>query len=177
MKRTYQHAAVPGSLKRGRAPAAPFASVMALQRGAGNRAVGGLLARDAKKDDKPATSVTIPGIGTIAIESMQLPMGRSVGVAQGAGASREPGLTTAKEVFFTSKTGKHSQQLWMEALNGEGKDVEVRMGKLRLRLKGAMVSSYSIGSGGDAPLESWALSVESIEVVRAEEKAPEPVRG
>jgi hypothetical protein len=186
MKRTHQHAAVPESLKRGRgrASAAPFGSVMALQRGAGNRAVAGLLARDAKtapKEAKAANTVVIPGLGTIEIESMQLPWGGSI-AGHSQGASREAGITTAKELIFTSKMGKHSQALWAESLRGEARDVDVRVGELHLKLKGALVSSYSIGSGGDVPIESWTLSVESIEIVRTEQKtppapAPEPVRG
>ena len=167
MKRTQQPAAVPDSLARGRGRPArtPAGGVFALQRSVGNRAVAGLLQRDTKEKTDQRV-VVIPGIGTIPIESFHLPLTRPGSTTSG-GKDASP-----KDVVFSSKQGAHSTMLLRSSLWGEGKDVEVivttRNGTMRIKLSKALVSSYSIGGSGgtgDAPLETWTLTAESITFV------------
>jgi hypothetical protein len=160
MKRTNQHAAVPTVPLTGRrSPSAtPLASVLALQRGAGNRAVAGLLARDPKTAEKKETRVAIfPGIGEIPLEGFQLPANHP-----GSTGSARP---APKEVILSSKSGPHSQLLWRESLYGRPKDVELVLGTLRIKLKGALVTGYQLGGSGNEPVETWTLNADSIEFV------------
>jgi hypothetical protein len=82
------------------------------------------------------------------------------------GASGSKDHDSPKEMLFTSKVGPHSTMLWQSSLWGEGKDVEVisptRGGTLRIKLKKALVSSYTVAGGGDEPIETWTLTAESI---------------
>lgn len=185
MKHTHQHAAVPDTPERGRAraPTTPLGGVLALQRGAGNRAVAGLLARDTKtkpKETKNSQVVVFPGIGEIPIESLQMDVQRHPGGTAGSGGSIEE--ARPRSLTLTSRQGDHSTQLFREALNGEAKDIEVILirptGTMRIKLKRALVSNYSVGSGGDQPTETWTLDAMSIEVVIGDvEKRKEPSPG
>jgi len=52
-------------------------------------------------------------------------------------------------------------------LKGTAMNVEIVVGlgagkSLRLRLKGAQISTYSQSSGGDTPTETWSLHFESM---------------
>jgi hypothetical protein len=45
-----------------------------------------------------------------------------------------------------------------------------------VRLKGAVVSSYTVGSSGDPPSESWSLNAESVEFVQPEKPEESPAK-
>src|SRR5215210_621487 len=156
----------------------PAADVLALQRTAGNRAVGALLARQPKpaapkekpKEPAPVTGnrVVFPGIGTIPVESVQMGGGRNITNPSGTGSGREGGAPAISEIVITSLQGEHSTALFRASLDGKGADVEVILEsgkqKMVLKLKNALVSSYSVsGHGGDKPLESWTLNFTAIE--------------
>lgn len=150
-------------------------AVLALQRSAGNRAVTRLLARDAtktgpkpKEEKAPVTGprVVFPGIGEIPIESFQWGTLRSV-----PPPSRDDdiGKSQPTEIIITSKIGEHSPALMRASLQGEAREVEIIWPQgeggavLRLELKAALVSNYSLSSGGDTPTETWSLNFESVE--------------
>ena len=151
------------------APPAPAHPLLELQRGAGNRAVSSLLARapDTKEQPKEeaatGTRATLPGVGTIPLLSAQL--GGSRG--PGRGRQEDDEKDTSGEIVLTSKVGKHSPRLLKASLDGKPMTVEVVIegsgGSLRLELKGAMISSYSAGSGGGEEIETWTLNFKSME--------------
>ena len=150
------------------------AQLLALQRSAGNRAVAAMLARDAKappkpKDDKapPAKPagpyVTIDGIGAIPVASFQWGSNRGPGGSGGHGGDQPQ----VSEIQFSSKIGPHSTDLFRATLSGEAHDAEIvyptKDGELRIKLKGAMVSSYSVSGDGKDAMESWTLNFTGIE--------------
>jgi type VI protein secretion system component Hcp len=153
-------------------PRQPVAQLLALQRSAGNRAVSALLARspdtavpaDAKGTKASRPRATLTGIGTIPLLSVSLDPGRGAGRPGGRGGS---GRETFQEIVVSSRLGPHSTQLSKAVLDGTAMDVEIVMprGKsaVRLRLKGAIVSSYSTSSGDDSAIESWTLNFSAME--------------
>jgi Type VI secretion system effector, Hcp len=139
----------------------PEQRVLALQRSAGNRAVSAMLARapetavpaDAK--DTAGPTATLSGIGTIPLLSVGLD-------PAGGPPDREGEAKLPKDILLTSKLGKHSALLSKASADGTSMDVEIVMprggGALRIKLTGAVVSSYS--ASGET--ESWQLSFSSI---------------
>lgn len=156
------------SAERQPRPAAADA-VLELQRGAGNRAVSSLLARapDTKEKPKEATATgtraTLPGVGTVPLQSVQF--GGSA--RPGHGRGREGEKQTSGDIVLSSRVGAHSQALLKASLDGKPMTVEVVIAggesTFRLELKGAIISSYSTGSGGGEELETWTLNFESME--------------
>jgi hypothetical protein len=177
MKRTAERERATDDRQSGEAEASPPSTaageVLRLQRSAGNRAVAAMLARDTTKspekpkDGKGAAAggprVVFPGIGEIPIHSLQWAGGRG---APGTGGGK---ADSPKEVAFTSTVGEHSTALLRESLTGDAKDVEVvwpshdGKGMLRITLKAALVSTYTT-SGGDPPMETWALNFQAVEI-------------
>ena len=127
--------------------------------GLGNQAFAALVARDATKE-KPTEKAPVTGprvefadIGAVPIESMQW--------ASGGPRPRED---QPSEITFTSKVGDHSSDLMRQALQGKAQDVEVFFGGTKFKLKGAMVSSYTTGAGGETePHETWTLNFQAVE--------------
>jgi type VI secretion system secreted protein Hcp len=178
--------------------AAPPHPVLALQRQIGNRAVGALIARGPtpktpvkpppKKDPEPLKDgiwATVPGVGTIQLHSAQIGTHRNMTTPAGRGANREASAPQVTEVVVTSDLGDHSNNLFRQALWGEGKDVEIRFVKggkayLTIKLKQALISSYNVsghGGGVDSkPMESWALNAIKIEYETDMQGAPESPR-
>jgi hypothetical protein len=168
-----------GSSARG-AAALPEHALLQLQRTAGNRAVGAMLARDtttaepadAKKEAAPSgPHVIVPGVGTIPIESFSLslvkrrpPPGRDTseeGPSDDKGKKDEdlPG----GDVSFMSLQGKHSPELFRWSMAGEAKDLVVVVPKgtttTRVTLKGCLVTVYTTDPGhGSSPVESWMVN-------------------
>jgi type VI secretion system (T6SS) effector Hcp len=132
----------------------PGDPVLALQRSAGNRAVGALLARqpaETATDADTQTRVVLPGIGTVPLLSFSWNVGYN-------------GRST--ELQLQSVQGDHSAKLARASIDGTAMDVEVIAPRggvtMHIFLKGALVSSYSLSSG-DRPTESWTLNYVSIE--------------
>jgi hypothetical protein len=151
------------------APPAPAHPVLELQRGAGNRAVSSLLARAPDTKEKPkeeaatGTRATLPDVGTIPLVSVQF--GGSRG--PGRGRQEDDEKDTSGEIVLSSRVGKHSTALFKASLDGKPMTVEVVIegsgGSVRLELMGAMISSYSTGSGGGEEIETWTLNFKSME--------------
>jgi hypothetical protein len=153
------------------------AALLALQRSAGNRAVGALLARDAAPTDagKPQTtefSVLMPSIGTIPVLSYQFSLGKRRPEDEEAPKEGKPGAKPDPgppgEIKLVSEEGPHSAALMRESLDGRAQDVVVTAARggasLKLRCQGALVSSYSISPRGEdrPPLETWTLNCAAI---------------
>jgi Type VI secretion system effector, Hcp len=146
---------------------------------AGNRAVTALVARDpktkpppAKKKDPPKHNyVAVEGMDPIPFESAQL--GPGPGMRAGRGESREAPPAAIAEVVITTLLGDHSNELFKKSLSGKPFSAEVVFVKpdgqvyLKIKLKNAMISSYSVsghGGGPDSkPMESWTLNADKIE--------------
>ena len=147
-------------------------AMLALQRSAGNRAVSALVAPspDDKKDE--AGHAKLEGIGTIALLSASLPVSRS-GTA-GSGGDREQ--SSAHELVLSSRLGEHSAKLVRAAGDGQAMEVEIVMGKtgMRMKLTGAIVSSYQTSGEGPDALESWTLNFTAIERTTDEAKGEKP---
>jgi type VI protein secretion system component Hcp len=135
-----------------------------LQRTAGNRAVEAILEAGGSPGALAGALAVVPGVGTIPLESFQLePTRPSVRDRERPKEDELPG----GEMYFTSRQGAHSTLLSRLLIDGTPRDVEVIVttgnGVLHLVLKGAVVSSYSVGSGGsDQALETWSLNFESM---------------
>jgi hypothetical protein len=141
--------------------------LLELQRGAGNRAVSAMLARepDTKEKEKPkeatGTRATLPGIGTIPLESVQFGGNRRPGSSR----QREKGekQDTSGEISLTSKVGKHSQDLFKASFEGKPMEVEVVIagsaGAMTLKLKGAIITNFSVNE----EFEHWTLHFEEME--------------
>jgi type VI secretion system secreted protein Hcp len=171
--------------------------VLELQRMAGNRAVNALVARDpkTKPPPKPAAKpkpkprpdhnyVLIEGMDPIEFESASFGSSTPhVTGATGQGANREAAAPKVTEVMITSRLGPHSTEIFQAAMWGGGRSAEVVFVKngqpyLTVKLKNALVSSYSVsGHGGDShdqPMESWTLNAEKIEYETAGEGSSKP---
>ena len=160
-----------------RAPAAPPPHpLLEFQRGAGNRAVSAMLARDAKEQEEATGSRAIlPGVGTIPLESVQLGVNRRGRPSRG----REDGEKEGKagEITVTSKVGEHSQKLFKASLDGKPMAVEIVVagsgGSFRLKLKGALISNFSVHEDH----ESWTLNFEDMEQASRSSDAQPSVTG
>src|SRR3712207_1653339 len=131
-------------------PEPAAAELLALHRGAGNRAVAAMLvARDAKAPAKPKAPekakaaikppyVDLPGVGVINVESAQFSGSRHT-----PGGNAGPGHDSMTEMTFSSKHGEHSSALFYAAAYGRPVDAEVVLQGLRIKLHGALVVNYS----------------------------------
>ncbi len=109
----------------------------------------------------------------ITIDSMQMGVGRSIS-ASGGGADRETSNPSFSEITLTKSTDVASADLFMQSVcgmslgkaelhflqtGGADKKQQVYM---KIELTDAIVSSYSMSSGGDRPSESFSLNFTQI---------------
>lgn len=167
------HARTREERQRRRADAPPLRSeadrLLALQRSAGNHAVGALLARSPDgapvKEKEKATSgaqATLSGIGTIPLTSVSFGAGRPV--TRRRDREEEPPV---QEITLTSKVGEHSAKLQRASIEGGAMAVEVTLTRgsstFRIKLEGALVSSYTTSGAEGEAIESWSLNFTAIE--------------
>jgi len=110
--------------------------------------------------------------GWIELNSFQWGVGRGISSPTGASADRESSAPSISEITVTKQQDVATTKLLDEALQGEGKKVQIDFvktdkGKLETymfyKLEDAMISGYSISSGGDRPSESLSLNFTKIE--------------
>ena len=109
----------------------------------------------------------------ITCDSMQLGVGRAIS-SSGGGVDRETSNPSFSEVTLSKSTDVASADLFMQATCGKGlgkaelhfiqtggadKKNQVYM---KIELEDAIVSSYSMSSGGDRPSESFSLNFTKI---------------
>jgi len=109
----------------------------------------------------------------ITCDSMQMGVGRAIS-ASGGGVDRETSNPSFSEVTLTKSTDVSSADLFMQSVCGKGlgkaeihflqtggadKAQQVYM---KIELEDAIVSSYSMSSGGDRPTESFSLNFTKI---------------
>ena len=151
-------------------------ALLALQRTAGNRAVGAMLARDATtaepadatKEAAPSgPHVIVPDIGAIPIESYQMSVGKPVSPpSEGRGEEKPKNDKKDDElpggdITITSLQGEHSPKLFRWSLDGRPKDLVIVVPRgtatMRITLKGALISSMHV-SPGPPEMESWTVN-------------------
>jgi len=109
----------------------------------------------------------------INVDSFQLGVGRSI-TQTGRGGDRDTSNPSFSEATFSRATDKASPDLFMQAISGKslgtatihflqvaGADKAPQV-YLQFELGDAIVSNYSISSGGDRPTESFSLNFVKI---------------
>lgn len=109
----------------------------------------------------------------ITVDSVQLGVGRSISIS-GGGKSRDTSNPSFSEITFSKSTDKASANLFMEAICGKslgtahvhfyqtaGSDSPGQV-YLTLELQEAILSSYSMSSGGDRPSESFSINFTKV---------------
>lgn len=154
--------------------------VLPLQRSAGNHAVGamiaarGTLARQpggpptaapAKESKKPGGGgphVIVNSGEKTAREfdaiSVQLPVRRSTDIG---GGGKKPDEKVPEEIHVSKEADEHSPILHRMAAEGRPPlSVEIRLGGMTIRLKDALISSYSVhpGAEGRPPVETLTFN-------------------
>ena len=109
----------------------------------------------------------------IECNSFQFGVGRSIPMYVGKQTEREASHPSISEVTLTKNMDDSSPYLFQEAVRGEGKQVTIHVTKTGAKqlesiveyiLTAAMISSYSVSSGGDVPSESLSLAYTKIEM-------------
>lgn len=111
--------------------------------------------------------------GWINVDSFQLGVGRSI-TSSGRGSDRDTSNPSFSEATFSRGTDKASPELFFQAIHGKslgpatidfvqtaGADKPEQV-YLQFELGDAIVSSYSISSGGERPTESFSLNFVKI---------------
>jgi len=105
--------------------------------------------------------------GWVEINSFQFGVGRGISSPTGGSADREASAPSISEIVVTKPMDKSSASWLDHALHGEGQKVEIDFCKTdkdklevyaKYELEGAMVSGYSVSSGGDRPQESISIN-------------------
>jgi len=112
----------------------------------------------------------------IEVNSFQWGVGRGIGDPTGSAADREGSTPSVSEITVSKTTDSASPNLMRAALGlapgGEGKTVVIDFVKtdqgqpeayMTYTLTNALVSGYSVSSGGDRPSESLSLNFTKVE--------------
>ncbi len=108
----------------------------------------------------------------INVDSMQLGVGRSISSQVGGSAKREASSPSLSETTFSRTSDMASPELFFQACGGVSLGactihiLQVVDNKpevfVTILLEEAMVSSYSVSSGGDNPTESFSVNFTKI---------------
>jgi type VI secretion system secreted protein Hcp len=110
--------------------------------------------------------------GWIEIQSCQFGVNRHVTTPTGATRDREASAPSISEIVVTKMNDDSSVDLFKASLAGEGKKSVIHFVKagenqfdpyLELTLEEALISSFSVSSGGDRPMESLSINFTKIE--------------
>ncbi len=109
----------------------------------------------------------------IDIASMQFGSGRAVTTPTGTATNRSATAPSISEITLSKTFDKSSNNLFNEAVVGKGQDAKIHFMRsqadgmemfLEYTLTEAMVSSYSMSSGGDVPSETISLNFTKVEM-------------
>ena len=110
--------------------------------------------------------------GWINIDSMSWGVGRSIAVQTGGQAKREVSSPSVSEVSFSRMSDMASPELFFQACGGvslgtcEIHLLQVVENKpqvyVTIQLEDAMISSYSVSTGGDVPNESFSVNFTKV---------------
>ena len=108
----------------------------------------------------------------IEINSLQWGVGRGISTPTGSAQNREASSPSVSEVVITKEMDGSSTGLFLESVKGtKGTEVKIDLVQTgdpsrtftRYTLTNALVSGYSVSSGGDRPSESISLNFTKIE--------------
>lgn len=108
----------------------------------------------------------------IDIGSMQFGIGRAISTPAGSTANREASEPSVSEITLTKAMDGASPKLFTESATGNvGKTVKIDLVStgspgntyVTYTLTNALISSYSVSTGGDRPSESISISFTKIE--------------
>jgi type VI secretion system secreted protein Hcp len=108
----------------------------------------------------------------IELGSAQVGVGRGIGAPTGRDSNRESSQPSISELVVTHSMDETSPLLFQEACVGKGKKVTVHFVRTsaeqletyyEITLTNALVSGWSMSSGGDRPTESISLNFTKIE--------------
>lgn len=108
----------------------------------------------------------------ITVSSVQWGVGRGISTPVGSSANREASAPSVSEVVITKEMDIASTALFMESVKGnKGEEVKINIvatgSPPRLfctyTLSNALVSGYSVSTGGDRPTESISLNFTKLE--------------
>ena len=107
------------------------------------------------------------------ISSMQWGVGRAISTPSGAAMNREASEPSVSEVTLTKQMDVSTTKLFeMACVGNKGKPVTIDLVTtgspgdiyMQYKLTDAMVSGYSVSTGGDRPSESLSLNFTKIEM-------------
>lgn len=111
-------------------------------------------------------------VGWLNVDSMQLGVGRSVASQAGGGNKREVSSPSISEVVFSRASDMASPELFFQACGGVSLGtctihiLQVVSNKpqvyVTIELEEALISSYSMSTGGDAPTDSISVNFTKI---------------
>jgi type VI secretion system secreted protein Hcp len=108
----------------------------------------------------------------IDIGSLQFGVGRGISTPSGSTANREASEPSISEVVVTKQLDSSSSKLFVESCTGAaGKKVEIHLVStgspgntyVEYILHNALISGYSVSTGGDRPSESISINFTKIE--------------
>ena len=108
----------------------------------------------------------------IEVGSVQLGVGRAISSPTGTSSKREASAPSVSEVTLTKLMDSTSPLLFQEACIGKACKAQVDLVEtgsdqlntyLEITLTNAMISGYSVSSGGDRPSESISINFTKIE--------------
>lgn len=109
--------------------------------------------------------------GWVEVNSFQFGIGRGISSPTGGSTDRESSAPSLSEIVVTKPMDKSSFSWMEESLWGEGQEVQIDFCKTdkdklevytTYKLSDAMVSGYSVSSGGDRPSESISINFTKI---------------
>lgn len=109
----------------------------------------------------------------IEANSLQWGVGRAITSKIGSSKDREASAPSISEVVVTKEMDKSTPHLFTEACIGKGKKVEIHLVKtdadqlqsyMEYTLTDALISGYSVSTGGDRPQENISISFTKIEM-------------
>ncbi|MEO3389461.1 type VI secretion system tube protein Hcp [Mesorhizobium sp. CAU 1741] len=108
----------------------------------------------------------------IDVSSLQFGVGRGISTPSGSTANREASEPSISEVVVTKMLDASSSKLFVESCTGAaGKKVEIHLVStgspgntyVEYTLHNALISGYSLSTGGDRPSESISINFTKIE--------------
>jgi type VI secretion system secreted protein Hcp len=110
--------------------------------------------------------------GWINCDSMSWGVSRAIGNPTGSAKERESTAPMVQDVSLSKAMDSATPLLFQEACVGKSKPVEIHLVQtgadqldsyMEYKLTNALVSSYSLSSGGDRPMENFSLNFTKIE--------------
>jgi type VI secretion system secreted protein Hcp len=129
-----------------------------------------------KLGDKITGSVTAAGYETwVECGSVQWGVGRGIGSPVGAQANRECSTASVSEVTVSKDLDKSSISLFKNAVGGSDKAALLKIHVLKqdgtkivpfveYEFSNALISGYSVSSGGDRPSESLSFNFTKLQI-------------